>query len=144
MPQEYCVTFLLISTKMKCARTRSKSVQDDKISTKHTIVVFNRQSVVSKSILSVHDLEDDGRLEIQESILSTSRMFSQDDCLHSESTPYKSPLCVRARYNFLQGLLNTKEAQGMQGLVGNAGISAFAHSYGRGLSTVRSQLSNQG
>jgi hypothetical protein len=75
------------------------------------IVVFSRNSLVITE--AVQDLEDYALSDLDECV-STARIFPQDDCLHTELPPFRSfdhgsSRLGRARYNFQQGLLNTKE-----------------------------------
>ncbi len=92
--------------------SRSVSAQGD-ISPQHKIAVFPRHSLVVTGFKAVHDLEDYAFCDLDE-CLPTVRMFSQDDCLHTEILPFQNRVHApsrlgRARYNFQQGLLNTKE-----------------------------------
>jgi hypothetical protein len=70
--------------------TRCKSARDDEEATKHKIAVFNRKSILSSGTWSVQDLEDFCDLDLDEYV-PTSRIFSQDDCLHMEQSPLGSP-----------------------------------------------------
>jgi hypothetical protein len=139
-----------IAPKMPCAptRVRSKSTHDDENSTKHKIVVFNRSSFVSHSTQFLQNPEV-GEFHGLEDCVPISRFFSQDDCLHSESAPlpppmHKSSRLARTRYNFQQGLLNTKEVLAMQRYPGNARITLYEGSEGRRLSIGCSQFPKHG
>jgi hypothetical protein len=118
--------------KMTCAR--SKSEHDD-VSTKHKIVVFCRNSLKSNisNRMQMQELEINAIYDLDEGVPTTSRTYPQDDCLHTERAPFRSlrglapsALHVRARYNFHQGLVNTKEVLEAQGCAGNAHIAEIA------------------
>ncbi len=88
--------------------TRPMSTQDDG-SPQFTIPVFSRNSLIVTGFKAVKDLEDYDFCDLDECI-PTVRLYPQDDCLHTEIPPLQSrALLGRARYNFQQGLLNTKE-----------------------------------
>ncbi len=103
---------------------RSKSAHNEAIATKHKIVVFLRNSLVSNTSICMHDLEINAIYDIDHSV-TTLRTFAQDDCLYSERAPFRSPYqgssrLGRARYNFQQGLVNTKEVLETKRCHGNA------------------------
>ena len=92
--------------------TRSMSAHGSS-SPQHKIAVFSRNLLAATSFEAVQDLEDYAICDLDE-CLSTSRIFPQDDCLHTEFPPFQSLVhgpsrLGRAHYNFQQGLLNTKE-----------------------------------
>jgi hypothetical protein len=126
---------------------RSKSEHVDEVSAKHKIVVFSRNSLKSNISKSMHQLEINAIYDLDEGV-PTSRIYPQDDCLHTERAPLRSPLHgsalhVREQYNFHQGLVNTKEVLEMQGCAGNANITPFAASTGSGQATAHCTLSDQ-
>ncbi len=80
----------------------------------------------------MQELEMNAIYDLDEGVL-TSRTYPQDDCLHTERAPFRSlrglaqtALHVRARYNFHQGLVNTKEVLEAHGFAGDAHITEIA------------------
>ena len=90
-----------------------RSSSQGNCSPQHKIAVFSRNPLVVTGFKTVQDLDVYAFCDLDE-CLSTARIFPQDDCLHTELPPVQSLVdrpsrCGRARYNFQQGLLNTKE-----------------------------------
>ena len=120
----------------------SKPVHENEISTKHKIVVYSRNSMISNTSNRMRDLEINLIYDLDDG-MPTSRTFSQDDCLHTECAPLRSALhgsslIGRARYNFQQGLLNTKEVLETQRFSEN---KVIAGSKGEGLTIAHNRFS---
>jgi hypothetical protein len=93
--------------------SRSVSAQGCESVSPHKIAVFSRKSLAITGFKPVQDLESYAFCDLDQCV-STAKLFSQDDCLHTELLPIRSLVhgsshLGRARYNFQQGLLNTKE-----------------------------------
>ncbi len=132
----------------KLSSARSKGYKEA-IASKYKIVAFPRVSLVSNpcTSFSMQDLEIDAIYDLDCSV-PTSRTFAQDDCLHTEHAPLLPALhgssLRRARYNFQQGLVNTKEVLEAQECRENPNKSALklGGSNGRELATVPRRVSN--
>ena len=85
---------------------RSISAQGESFP-QHKIAAFSRNSFIA-GFKTVQDLEDYEFCDLDDCV-STVRIFPQDDCLHTEIPFCGRSRLGRARYNFQQGLLNTKE-----------------------------------
>ncbi len=108
-----------INLEMSYAGDSAQSKYDDEVFVKHKIVVFRQHFSGSNSTSFLQDLEADELCD-EDEYKQISRTFSQDDCLHAAGAHCRPPLrgssrLVRARYNFQQGLINTREALEMQG-----------------------------
>ncbi len=139
----------LIPLKIPCVRTNARPMYDE-ISTKQMIRTLDQSTRASNDGRMIfQDLGVDELCDAYSSV-PTSNMFTQDDCLNSESAPRRPTLqgssgILRARYNFQQGLINMKEVMDVQRQTGNASITSFAAPlHGRrGTANACSKLSNQ-
>ncbi len=111
---------------LTCARPNPE--QEAAISTSFKMVAFHQPSSARYTSFNMEDFDINEIYDLEDTIPKT-QTFAQDDCLHTERVPLRlsscrSPQPGRARYNFQQGLVNTKEVLETEEFRGNPNMAA--------------------